>query len=70
MAIEYAIVAAVVGALYLIVKQFAPDFPVTPDMFLLVFLWVLARLGVEVVGVPAARIRGFFAKRFKQAKRK
>lgn len=64
MKLEYTIVAAVIGALYLIVKQFAPDFPITPDMFLLIFLWALAKLGVEIVGKPAAKaIRGLLAKK-------
>lgn len=63
MVIEYSLVAAVVGAIYLIVLHFLPDFPVPADMFLLIFLWLLARLGVEVSGGPAARIRAFLKRK-------
>jgi hypothetical protein len=62
MSIEYAIVAAVVGALYLIVKQLLPDFPVSDVVFQTVILYLLAKIGVNVVGAPAAAIRNFFAK--------
>ncbi len=71
MTIEYSIVAAIVGAIYVIVLKFAPDFPVPPDMFLLIFLWVLAQLGVEVIGKPAAaKIRQQLALYHKQSKSK
>jgi len=62
MKVEYAIVTAVVAALYLIVKQFLPDFPVSDAVFQVVILWGLAKLGVEVVGKPADALRKFFGK--------
>jgi hypothetical protein len=62
MSVEYAIVAAVVGALYLIVKQLLPDFPVSDVVFQTVILYLLAKIGVNVVNGPAAAIRNFFAK--------
>jgi len=62
MSIEYTIVAAVVSAAYLIVKQYLPDFPVSDVVFQTVILYLLAKIGVTVVGSPAAAIRRLFAK--------
>lgn len=62
MKIEYAIVTAVVGALYLVVKQWLPDFPVSDVVFQVVILWLLAKLGIEVVGKPAEALRKLFSK--------
>jgi len=62
MKVEYVIVTAVVAAIYLIVKQFLPDFPVTDQVFLTVILYLLSKLGVEVVGKPADALRKFFGK--------
>lgn len=62
MSIEYTIVAAVVSAAYLIVKQYLPDFPVSDVVFQTVILYLLAKIGVTVVGKPAEAIRKFFAK--------
>jgi hypothetical protein len=62
MKVEYAIVVSVVGALYLIVKQYLPDFPVSDVVFQTVLLYLLAKLGIEVVGKPAEAIRKFFGK--------
>lgn len=55
MTIEYSIVAAIVGAIYLILLKFKPDFPIPPADFLLIFLGLLSLIGVEVIGKPAAR---------------
>lgn len=62
MKIEYAIVTAIVGALYLAVKQWLPDFPVSDVVFQTVILYLLAMFGVEVVGKPADVLRGLFGK--------
>jgi hypothetical protein len=62
MKVEYAIVMAFVGGLYLVLKQFVPDFPVSDQVFYAVILWLLAKIGVEVANQPAAAIRNFFAK--------
>lgn len=57
MKVEYAIVAAVIGALYLIVKQLLPDFPVSDGVFQVVILYLLAKIGVDVAGTPASFLR-------------
>ena len=62
MTIEYSIITAVVAALYLIVKQWLPDFPVSNVVFQTVILYLLAKIGVTVVGAPAAWIRGLLRK--------
>jgi hypothetical protein len=56
--VEYALVLAVISAAYLAVKQWLPDFPVPDEVFQVVILWLLAKLGVEVAGVPANKLRG------------
>jgi len=62
MKVEYGIVLAVIAALYLIVKQYLPDFPVSDVVFQAVILWLLAKIGVEIVGKPADAIRKMFGK--------
>ena len=48
MKLTLAIATAFVGIAYLIVKQLAPDFPITQEQLLEVFLWLLGALGVVV----------------------
>jgi hypothetical protein len=55
MTIEYSIVTAVVAALYLIVKQYLPDFPVSDAVFQTIIFYLLAKVGIEIVGKPLAR---------------
>jgi hypothetical protein len=62
MKLEYSIVLLAVGLLYAILKNFLPDFPVDDAVFQAVALWLLAKLGVELVGAPAAAIRKLFTK--------
>jgi len=57
MKIEYSILAAVLGAAYLILKNWLPDFPVDEGVLLAFVVYVLGKLGVEVVG---QQIRKFF----------
>lgn len=57
MKVEYGLVLAVIGALYLAVKQWLPDFPVSDEVFQVVILWLLAKLGVAVAGAPANKLR-------------
>lgn len=65
--LPYAIVAAIVGAIYVAIVNFFPDFPIPADLFLEVAIWVLVvLLGVDVVGKPAAfAIEKKFPKLFK-----
>lgn len=62
MTIEYVLVTAIIGALYLAVKQWLPDFPVSDVVFQTIILYLLAKIGVTVVGKPAEAVRRFFAK--------
>ena len=62
MKIEYSILAALLGAAYLILKNYLPDFPVDENIILAFFVYVLGKLGVEVVGQP---LRGLFNRLFK-----
>ena len=60
--IEYTILAAFVGLVYLILTKFLPEFPISPEMLLTLFVYVLVKLGVEIIGKPA--LRALFPKRF------
>ena len=48
MKLKLSIAVAFVGLAYLIVKSVAPDFPITQEQLLEVFLWLLGALGVVV----------------------
>lgn len=58
MTIEYTIVAIVIALLYALIQKFLPDFPISPDVFQVIILYLLAKIGIEVIGKPlAAKIR-------------
>lgn len=54
MTIDYSIVLLVVGLLYALLKQFLPDFPLSDVAFQALVLYLLAKIGVDVVGKPLA----------------
>lgn len=62
MTLEYVVVVAVVSALYLVVKNYLPDFPVSDEVFQTVILYLLAKIGVSVAGKPAEAVRKLFSK--------
>jgi len=51
MKLTLAIATAFSGFVYLLVKNFSPDFPITEEEFLKVFLWLLGVLGVVLTEV-------------------
>ena len=55
MKLNYAILAAFLGAVYLVVKEYFPDFPVDLNVIVALFVYVLGKLGVEVVEKPVAK---------------
>jgi len=63
MKVEYSILALAMALVYGILTKFFPDFPVNPDVLLTLLVYVLLKLGVEVVGAPAFRkLQARFAK--------
>jgi len=58
MKINYTILALFVGLLFAIVRQYLPDFPLADDVLLGLFLYVLGKLGVEIVGAPVRSLFG------------
>lgn len=50
--VEYSILAALVGLIYEIIQAADATAPVTEQALLALLLYVLAKLGVEVVGKP------------------
>ena len=62
MKLTLSIATAFSGFAYLIVKNIAPDFPITSEQFLEVFLWLLAALGVVLAEAKTRAVaikRGF-----------
>jgi len=53
MKLTIAIATAFSGFAYLIIKNFFPDFPITEEELLKVFLWLLGVLGVVLTEVRA-----------------
>lgn len=53
MKIEYTILAALIALVYAIITAFLPDFPISTELLLAFLVYVLLKLGVVVVGVPA-----------------
>jgi len=60
MKLEYSILVLGLALVYGVVKQFLPDFPLNEPTLLAFLVYVLLKLGVEIVGAP---IRAFFVKR-------
>ena len=56
MKLNYAILAAFLGAVYLVVKEYLPDFPVSLEVILALLVYVLGKLGVEVVDQPVRKL--------------
>lgn len=61
MKLEYTIAVIAIGLIYAVITKFLPDFPVSPEVFQVIILYLLVKLGIEIVGKPlAARIRRLF----------
>ena len=58
MKLDYALLALIMGAVYGLIKLFLPDFPLSQDMFFVLIVYVLVKLGVEIVGAPLRRVLG------------
>ena len=57
--LDYALLALLFGAGYGLVKYALPDVPLNEESSLALLLYILAKLGLEVVGAPVA---GLFKK--------
>ena len=62
MKLNYTLLLALLAVLYQVLIQFFPDAPISLDLLVTFALYVLAKLGVEIVGIP---LRGLLAKLFK-----
>lgn len=60
LSINYALLVALLTVVYIVIRQFLPDFPIDEGTLMVFILYVLAKLGVEVTGQPvASAIRKF-----------
>jgi len=59
MKLEYSILALALALVYGVVKNFLPDFPIDEQTVMAFVVYVLLKLGVELVGQP---IRNLFNK--------
>jgi len=55
MKVEYTLLALLLAFVYGVISRFLPDFPISPDVLLGFVVYVLIKLGVEVVGAPLVR---------------
>jgi hypothetical protein len=60
MVIEYSLVALVMALVYGLIKNFLPDFPIDSPTFYTFVIYVLVKLGVEIVGQP---VRSFLMRK-------
>jgi hypothetical protein len=56
MKLSYTLIALAVGLVYGVIVNFAPDFPISQEVLLAFVVYVLLKLGVEVVE-PIMRAR-------------
>lgn len=61
--VEYSLLALFMAFAYAVIVTLLPDFPIDEQTVLALLVYVLMRLGVEVIGKPA--IRALFPNKFK-----
>ena len=60
MKLQYSLFMAIVAIVFGLIQQFAPDFPLSPELKLVLivaFGYLLSKFGVEVVEKPADALR-------------
>jgi hypothetical protein len=71
MKLDYALLALLMGAVYGLIKLFLPDFPLSQDVFFVLIIYVLVKLGVEIIGQPIRRgLHKLFPRAFSLTPRK
>lgn len=60
MKVEYTLVLLVISLLFGLLKTYLPDFPISDVAFQAVVLYILVKLGVLIVGMPATALRNAF----------
>lgn len=58
MKIKLGLLALALGLVYALILQFLPDFPVSEEVLLALLVYVLGKLGVEVVEARVAKLFG------------
>ena len=65
MKINYTLLLALLGVAYQVILQFFPDAPVSLEFLVTLAIYVLAKLGVEIVGAPIRALLEKVAAKFK-----
>jgi hypothetical protein len=52
MKLEYTLLAVLMAAVYGLITYFLPDFPLSQEVFYGLIIYVLLKLGVEIIGQP------------------
>ena len=55
MKIEYSLLSLALALVYGIIQKFFPDFPLSAEVLLSFLVYVLLKLGVEVIGAPVRK---------------
>ena len=65
MKINYTLLIALLAVAYQVILQFFPDAPVSLEFLVTLAIYVLAKLGVEVVGAPIRALLQKVSAKFK-----
>jgi uncharacterized membrane protein YadS len=55
MNVEYSLLGLALALVYGIITKFFPDFPISPEILLTFVVYVLLKLGVNVIGAPVRK---------------
>jgi hypothetical protein len=62
--IDYLSIGAIFTAIYILLKFFWADFPLTQDLFVQVWVAILTLIGYNITDKPRTALKGFLQKKF------
>lgn len=60
---ELTIVLIAISLIYAVITKWFPDLPITPEVFQVIILWLLAKIGIEVAEPPADALRSMVGRK-------
>lgn len=60
MKIQYSLLVLLLALIYGVIRQFLPDFPISEEVLLSFVVYVLLKLGVDVINAPVRRFLARF----------